>query len=272
MKSLINKVALVTSSTNGIGLATVETLAKNGALVYIAAKHKEQSEHVIESIKKKNGVAKFVYFNTEEPDTYDSMIETVIRQDGKINILVNNYGETNIKLDKDLLDGNTDEFFRIVVNNLQSVYLPCKKAIPHMIRNGGGSIINISTIGTVVPDITRTAYCVSKAAINSLTENIAVQYARKNIRCNAILPGLIGTKAALDNMTEEYKDSFLEHVPLKRVGRPEDIANAVLYFSSDESSYVTGVLHQVAGGYGLPSPQFAEYQGTERIRISSYIN
>ncbi|MDU4739612.1 SDR family oxidoreductase, partial [Clostridium sp.] len=140
----------------------------------------------------------------------------------------------------------------------QSVYLPCKEVIPHMIRNGGGSIINISTIGSVIPDLSRVAYVVSKAAINSLTQNIAVQYAKQGVRCNAILPGLIATDAAMDNMSEEFIKGFLRHVPLNRVGKPEDIANAVVFYASDESSFITGDLIEVAGGFGLPTPLYGD--------------
>ena len=259
MKKLENKVAIVTSSTKGIGLASAEILAKNGALVYLAVRSKELGDEVIEKIAKEGGRAKYVYFNAKEKNTHTEMIETVIKNEGHIDILVNNFGSTNVNLDRDLVNGDTDEFFNIVNTNLESVYLPCKAAIPHMIKNGGGSIVNISTIGSVVPDVSRIAYCVSKAAINSLTQNIAVQYARQQVRCNAVLPGLIATKAALENMTDEFRDSFLGHVPLNRVGRPEDIANAVLYYASDDSSFVTGMLHEVAGGFGIPTPQYAEY-------------
>lgn len=259
MKKLENKVALVTAATKGIGLSSAEILAENGAIVYIAARSEELANEVIENISKKGGCAKFVYFNAREEKTYTEMIETVVKNEGRIDILVNNYGSTNVKLDKDVVNGDKDEFFNIVNDNLQSVYLPCKAAIPHMAKNGGGSIVNISTIGSIVPDLSRVAYCVSKAAINSLTQNIALQYARKNIRCNAILPGLIGTKAALENMTDEFRESFLGHIPLNRVGKPEDIAKAVLYYASDDSSFVTGMLHEVAGGFALGTPQYSEY-------------
>ncbi|MGG7078583.1 7alpha-hydroxysteroid dehydrogenase [Clostridium sardiniense] len=259
MKRLEGKVAIVTSSTRGIGRASAEALAKEGALVYLAARSEELANEVIADIKKQGGVAKFVYFNAREEETYTSMVEKVAEAEGRIDILVNNYGGTNVKLDKNLTAGDTDEFFRILKDNVQSVYLPAKAAIPHMEKVGGGSIVNISTIGSVVPDISRIAYCVSKAAINSLTQNIALQYARKNIRCNAVLPGLIGTRAALENMTDEFRDSFLGHVPLNRVGRPEDIANAVLYYACDDSGYVTGMIHEVAGGFALGTPQYSEY-------------
>ena len=136
--------------------------------------------------------------------------------------------------------------------------LPCKAVVPYMIENGGGSIINISTIGSIVPDLGRLGYVVSKSGVNALTENIAVQYARHNIRCNAVLPGLIATDAALNNMSQEFIDSFLKHVPLNRFGLPTDIANAVLFLASDESSFITGEILSVAGGFAKPSPLYGD--------------
>lgn len=259
MKKLENKVAIITAATKGIGLASAEVLAREGALVYIAARSEELAKEVVMNIHEKGGIAKFVYFNAREEETYTTMVNKVVEAEGRLDILINNYGATNVRLDHNVTEGDSDEFFKILKDNVQSVYLPCKAAISHMEKTGGGSIVNISTIGSVVPDLSRVAYCVSKAAINSLTQNIALQYARKNIRCNAVLPGLIGTKAALENMSDEFRDSFLGHVPLNRVGRSEDIANAVLYYASDDSSYVTGMLHEVAGGYALGTPQYSEY-------------
>ena len=164
---LKDKIALVTSSTKGIGLACAKALAKNGALVYIAARNEELANEVIAEIENEGGKAKFVYFNAREVETYNSMIDTVIENEGRLDILVNNYGGTNVQLDKNLVDGDTDAFFNIVQDNLQSVYLPCKRVVPHMIKNGGGSIVNISSIGSVVPDLSRMGYCVTKAAIKS---------------------------------------------------------------------------------------------------------
>lgn len=259
MKKLEGKVAIVTASTKGIGLASAQALAREGATVYLAARSQELANEVIAEMKKKGEIAKFVYFNSSEVETYTTMVKYAAEAEGRLDILVNNYGKTNVDLDKNLTDGDTDEFFRILKDNVESVYLPCKAAIPYMEKCRGGSIVNISTIGSVVPDLSRMAYCVSKAAINSLTQNIAIQYAGKNIRCNAVLPGLIATKAALENMSNEFRTSFLRHVPLNRVGKPEDIANAVLYYACDDSSFVTGMIHEVAGGYALGTPQYAEY-------------
>ena len=256
MKRLNGKIAIVTAASRGIGFACAHTLAMNGALVYIAG---IEEEGAIEKILEDGGQAKFIYFNAKEKDSYFKMIDTVYENEGKIDILVNNYGATNVKLDRNLVDGDTDAFFDILKSNIESVYLTSKRTVPYMIKNGGGSIINISSVGSIVPDLSRMAYCVSKSAINSLTQNIALQYANQNIRCNAVLPGLIATKAALNNMSDEFRESFVKHVPLNRVGDPQDIANTVLYYASDESNYVTGMIHEVAGGFALGTPQYAEY-------------
>ena len=256
MKKLEKKVAIITAASRGIGFESAKILAENGAIVYIAGIEEEGS---VEKIIAEGGQAKFIYFNAKDESSYIEMIDSVYHSEGKIDILVNNYGATDVKLDLNVTDGDTDAFFNILKSNVESVYLTSKKAIPYMIKNGGGSIINISSVGSIVPDLSRTAYCVSKAAINSLTQNIALQYADKNIRCNAILPGLIGTKALLNNMSQGFIDEFLRHVPLHRVGKPEDIAKTVLYYASDDSSFVTGMIHEVSGGFALGTPQYAEF-------------
>ena len=150
-------------------------------------------------------------------------------------------------MDFDLLNGDTNSFFKIVENNLKSVYIPSKHAVKSMIQTGGGSIVNISSVGGRYPDLSRTAYGIAKAAINYLTENIAV-------------PGFVATDAAMQNMSPEFLNMFLKNVPLNRPAVPEDIANAVLFFASDMSSFVTGETMPVAGGFGLPSPMYAMYQ------------
>lgn len=261
MRRFEHKIALVTSSTKGIGKACAALMAREGATVYLAVRNEQLAGEVIAEIGEAGGYAKFVYFNAREPESHTAMVKTVIENEGRLDIMVNNYGATDVEKDKDLVGGDTDAFFRILNENIQTVYLPCKEAIPHMIKNGGGSIVNISSIGSVIPDLSRLAYCVSKSSINALTVNIATQYARANVRCNAVLPGLTETNAAMTHMSGQFRDSFLRHVPMNRMGTPEDIANAVAYFASDESSFVTGHILDVAGGFGIPTPQFAEFIG-----------
>ena len=122
----------------------------------------------------------------------------------------------------------------------------------------GGSIVNIGSIGGYNPDLDRISYCISKAAIMSLTENIATQYARQGIRCNCVMPGMIATDALLNNMPQEFIDSFLKHVPLQRFGQPEDITNATLFLASDAASFITGHCLPVAGGYKVPAPTYGD--------------
>lgn len=263
MKLCENKVALITSATRGIGLACAKKLAENGAKVYLAVRRLEAGKKIAEEITAAGGQADVVYFDAQKEETFTSMVEEVIEKEGRIDILVNNYGSTDVKVDFDLVNGDTDGFFRIVENNLKSVYIPSKRAVQSMIQNGGGSIVNISSVGGKYPDMSRMGYGVAKSAINYLTQNIAVQYARQGVRCNAVLPGFIATDAAMQNMSEDFLKMFLKNVPLNRPGQPEDIANAVLFLASDMSSFITGETLPVAGGFGLPSPMYAMYQDME---------
>lgn len=259
MNLLKNKIALITSSTRGIGLECAKKLAENGAKVYLAVRRIDAGKEIANEIESKGGKADVIYFDAEKEETFEKMIDDVIKIENHIDILVNNYGSTNVKVDLDLISGDSNSFFEIVNKNLKSVYIPCKKVIPFMIKNGSGNIINISSVGGIYPDMSRLGYGVAKAAINFLTQNIAVQYAHKNIRCNAVMPGFIATDAALNNMSKEFLDSFLKNVPVGRVGKPEDIANTVLFLASEQSSFITGELIPVAGGFGLPSPMYNSY-------------
>ncbi len=260
MKLCENKVALITSATRGIGLACAKKLAENGAKVYLAVRRLDAGKKIAEEIAAAGGQADVVYFDAQKEETFTSMVDEVVAKEGRIDILVNNYGSTDVKVDFDLVNGDTDGFFRIVENNLKSVYIPSKRAVQSMIQNGGGSIVNISSVGGKYPDMSRMGYGVAKSAINYLTQNIAVQYARQGVRCNAVLPGFIATDAAMQNMSEDFLKMFLKNVPLNRPGQPEDIANAVLFLASDMSSFITGETLPVAGGFGLPSPMYAMYQ------------
>ena len=264
MKTLNNKVALVTSATRGIGFSSSLKLAQEGATVYMGVRRMEDTQKICDSYPELKMIP--VYFNAYEEDTYKSMIDTVIEKEGKIDILVNNFGTSTPAKDLDLLNTDEEYFFDTIKANVGTVYSISKNAIPHMIENGGGSIINISSIGGVVPDVSRIAYGVSKSAVNNITQQIAMQYARYGIRCNAVLPGLTATDAALDNMPEDFRKSFLSHVPLNRMGTPEDIANAVYFFASDLSSYITGDIMEVSGGYHLGTPQYGEFVGSKVVK------
>jgi NAD(P)-dependent dehydrogenase (short-subunit alcohol dehydrogenase family) len=131
-------------------------------------------------------------------------------------------------------------------------------AAKHMAAQGGGSIVNISSVGGLVPDISQVAYGTSKAAINYLTKLIAVHEAKNKIRCNAVLPGITATEAVENHLSEEFRKLFLRHIPLGRIGQPEEIAEAVCYFASDASAYTTGQILTISGGFGLATPLYAD--------------
>ena len=127
-----------------------------------------------------------------------------------------------------------------------------------MKKNGGGSIINISSIGGTIPDVARIGYAVSKDAIIYLSKNMALQEGRNNIRVNVVCPGQTATDALLNNMSPEFQAFFTRHTPIERMARPEEIADAVVYFASDGAAFTTGQVISVSGGFGLGTPVFAD--------------
>lgn len=250
---LKDKVVLITASTRGIGLACVKKCAKEDARVYMAARNVERAQEIANTL---NGV-KCVYNDAMKPETFTSMVEDVVKDAGRIDVLVNNFGTSNPGKDLDFAHTEPQVFLDTVNLNLRSVFMASQAAAKHM-ANHGGSIINISSVGGLVPDISQVAYGTSKAAINYLTKLIAVQEAKHNIRCNAVLPGMTATEAVEKNLTEEFRNLFLRHIPLGRIGLPEEIAEAVVYFASDASAYTTGQVLTVSGGFGLATPVYGD--------------
>lgn len=263
---LKDKVILITASTRGIGLACVKACAKEGAICYIGARNLEAAEKIATELKEKGFKVKYVYNDASKPESFISMIEEVIEKEGHLDVLVNNFGTSNPKKDLDLAHTDIADYLEIITLNLRSVFIASQEAAKHMAVHGGGSIINISSIGGVVPDISQIAYGTSKAAINYLTRLIAVHEASHNIRCNAVLPGMTATEAVEKNLSEEFRTLFLRHIPLKKIGLPEEIASAVVYFASDESAYTTGQILSVSGGFGLATPIYGDLAGNIKQR------
>ena len=248
-----DKVVLITASTRGIGLACVKACAREGARVYMAARNSQRAQEIADTL---NGV-KCVYNDAAKPETFTSMVEDVVKDAGRIDVLVNNFGTSDPGKDLDFANTDPQVFLDTVNLNLRSVFMASQAAAKHM-SNHGGSIINISSVGGIVPDISQVAYGTSKAAINYLTKLIAVQEAKNNIRCNAVLPGITATEAVEKNLTEGFRNLFLRHIPLSRMGLPDEIAAAVVYFASDASAYTTGQILTVSGGFGLATPVYGD--------------
>ena len=259
---LKDKVVLITASTRGIGLACVKACEKEGAIVYMAARNIQRAQEIADTLDR----VKCVYNDATKPETFSSMVEEVVNDAGRIDVLVNNFGTSNPGKDLDFTHTDSTVFMDTVTLNLRSVFLASQAAAMHMATRSGGSIINISSVGGTMPDISQVAYGTSKAAINYLTKLIAVQEAKNNIRCNAVLPGMTATEAVEKNLSEEFRTLFLRHIPLSRIGLPEDIAEAVVYFASDASSYTTGQILTVSGGFGLATPVYGDLAGKQSRR------
>lgn len=260
---LKDKVVLVTASTRGIGLACVKACAKEGATVYMAARDLERAKTIAEELGEN---VRWVYNDATKPETFSSMVEEVVTDTGRIDVLVNNFGTSNPGKDLDFAHTEPEVFLETVKLNLQSVFLASQAAVKHMAAKQGGSIINISSVGGIVPDISQVAYGTSKAAINYLTKLIAVHEAKYHIRCNAVLPGMTATDAVKGRLTEEFRNLFLRHIPLGRMGLPEEIAAAVVYLASDEAAYTTGQILTISGGFGLATPVYADLSNQESRR------
>ena len=254
---LKDKVILVTASTRGIGLAIVKKCAEEGARVYMAARNMERAQEIADTLQ---GI-KCVYNDATKPETFSSMVEDVVRDAGHIDVLVNNFGTSDPVKDMDFANTNPKIFLDTVNFNLRSVFMASQAAAKHMAKNSGGSIVNISSVGGQVPDISQVAYGTSKAAINYLTKLIAVHEAKNNIRCNAVLPGMTATEAVEKHLSDEFRNLFLRHIPLGRMGLPDEIAEAVIYFASDGSAYSTGQILTVSGGFGLATPVYGDLAG-----------
>ena len=257
---LKEKVILISASTRGIGYACVKACAKEGAIVYMAARNLELAKQKAEELNAEGLCVKVVYNDATKKETYKSMVEEVIKQEGRIDVLVNNFGTSNPKTDLDLENTSYKDFMETLDVNLASVYLSSQAVVPYMKKNGGGSIVNIGSIGGLIPDVARIGYAVSKDAIIYLSKNLALQEGRNKIRVNVVCPGQTATDAVMNNMSEEFQNFFLRHTPIERMGKPEEIAEAVVYFASDGSAYTTGQVLAVSGGFGLGTPVYADLE------------
>ncbi len=261
---LENKVVIVTASTRGIGWEITQACAREGAIVYMAVRDQQRGGEQAQALTSKGMWVKSIYMDARKEESLAAMADLVASQEGRIDVLVNNFGIGDPERDHDLEHTDFEDFMRIVRQNLASVYLASQAVLGPMRAAGGGSIVNISSVGGRYPDLERVGYGVSKAAVNFLTKDIAVQCAHSRIRCNAILPGMTETDSVRRNVSGEYSRLFLRHTPLGRMATPQEIAAAVVYLASDESAYTTGQLLEVGGGFGLPNPSYADLSEQRR--------
>ena len=263
---LQQKVVLVTAATRGIGLACVKACAKEGAKVYLGARDLSRAADVIRQLNQEGLPAYPVFCDASDPNSFSSAVEAVVSDAGRIDVLINNFGTSDPRKDLDFAHTDPQVFLDTVILNLRSVFCTGQAAARHMAKQGGGSIVNISSVGGQVPDVSQIGYGTGKAAINYLTRLIAVQEAKNGIRCNAVLPGMTATDSVKEKLSDHFRQLFVRHIPLGRMGQPEEMAAAAVYFASDESAYTTGQILTVSGGFGMATPVYAELSGTDGRR------
>ncbi len=202
-----------------------------------------------------------VYFNAASTDSIKEAIQHCFAHAGKIDIFVNN----SINADGCGAKDNTTiadtsyETMMSITEAIAGVTAACMSAvIPLMIQSGGGSIVNNSSTTSQQADVTRSYYGAAKSMVNMITKDVALQYGRAGIRCNAVLPGFTATEATRKYLPESFVEGWLKHAPLRRLGTPEDQANAIVFFAGDESTWVTGQILEVTGGYGLGAPMYGD--------------
>lgn len=256
-----DKVAIVTGSASGIGRATAHMLAREGARLLIADRDEEGAEGVADEIRKAGGEATAHRVDVSSEDDVAGMVERAVSTYGGLDVLHNNaaaIGPGGAGRDVDVLTQTVEVWDRTMAVNLRGVMLGCKHAIPHMLERGGGSIINTSSGSAEHGDVVNTAYATSKGGVNTLTMYVATQYGKQGVRCNAIEPGLILSHGKERFGGENYVAMLEEHHLTPRVGEPDDIANAVVFLASDESTFITGHILRVDGGILAHAPPVAD--------------
>ncbi|WP_311970265.1 glucose 1-dehydrogenase [Pseudomonas baltica] len=248
--SFENKVALVTGAASGIGLATAKAFAQAGAAVALVDVNGDVARVQAEALVAAGHKAIGLRCDVADIDQVEAMVKETIATFGQLDAAFNNAGIQNILAE--IADATVDDYDRVMSINLRGVWACMKFELEHMRRQGSGAIVNCSSLGGLVGGAERANYHAAKHGVIGLTKSAALEYAARNIRVNAVCPGLIWTPM-VDSMVAagqgEAMEGMVKAIPMGRHGKPEEIADAVLWLSSSTSSYVTGQSISVDGGF-----------------------
>jgi 3-oxoacyl-[acyl-carrier protein] reductase len=244
MSSLKNKNIIVTGASGGIGNSIVEELHNNGANILATGTRIEK----LNELKSKFSNIKILKFDISQHSKIEEFINNATDElGGSLDCIVNNAGITKDNL---TIRMNLEDWTKVIDVNLTSTFLMCKYSIKKMLKNKAGKIINITSIVGHTGNVGQANYTASKAGIVAMSKSLSIEYAKKNININCISPGFIST-AMTDQIDEKYKEAIIAKIPSNRLGKPKDIANAVIFLSSDQSDYINGETLHVNGGMYL---------------------
>jgi NAD(P)-dependent dehydrogenase (short-subunit alcohol dehydrogenase family) len=252
---LKGKVALVTGAAGNLGSACARRLAAEGAAVVVSDISGSGVKRVADDIVNEGGDAVIHEGDVSEERDVIDMVDAGVRRYGRLDVLVNVAAAMDlVARDRDLASMDTDTWDRIMTVNVRGPMLACRQAIPVMLSQGGGSIINFSSTAALAGDLGLIAYSTSKAALLGLTRSIATSYGKQGVRCNAVAPGSVWNEDIRGRMGEELLDLMERTRLTPRLGVPDDIAHTVVYLASDKSAYVTGQTFLVDGGGSAHQP------------------
>ena len=241
MSNLKNKNIIVTGASGGIGNAIIKKLDEAGANILASGTRIEKLEELKSNFKN----IKILKFDISQSDKIEEFIENATNElGGSLDNIINNAGITQDNL---AIRMSLDEWQKVININLTSTFLMSKFAIKKMLKNKSGKIVNITSVVGHTGNLGQANYTASKAGIVAMSKSLAIEYAKKNINVNCISPGFIKT-AMTDKIDDKFKEAIISKIPSARLGEPEDIANAVLFLSSDQSNYINGETIHVNGG------------------------
>lgn len=238
------RVALVTGASRGIGAAIAVALAQQGRHVVLMARNPDKLNEVAETIRQAGGTASVAVGDVSDHKALAEAIEKIADEHKRLDILVNNAGITRDNL---MLRMSDEEFDEVISTNLRAVFVACRASLRPMMRGKWGRIVNIGSVSGLVGNAGQANYATAKAGLIGLTKTMAKEMAGKNITANVVAPGFIETDMT-DGLSQQIKDLAVQHTPLKRMGRPEEIAGAVAYLTSDCAGFTTGQVLAVDGG------------------------